>query len=168
MITFITGGARSGKSRYALDLAGRYARPAFIATAEAFDEEMRDRIRRHREEREARYVTIEEPLDLAGALRRLPPQTEVAIVDCLTVWLGNLLHHQKIEETDAFLAVLADPPCPLVLISNEVGMGGIAMSPLGREFADRLGRLNQEVAARADRAVLIVSGLPLVLKGGPG
>ncbi|HKI04732.1 MAG TPA: bifunctional adenosylcobinamide kinase/adenosylcobinamide-phosphate guanylyltransferase [Thermoanaerobaculia bacterium] len=168
MITFITGGARSGKSRYGLDLAGRYARPAFVATAEAFDEELRERIRRHREEREARYFTIEEPLDLAAALRRLPPETEIAIVDCLTVWLGNLLHHGQTENVDSFLAVLADPPCPLVLISNEVGMGGIAMSPLGREFADRLGRLNQQVAARADRAVLIVSGLPLFLKGGPG
>ena len=168
MITFITGGARSGKSRYALVLAGRYARPAFIATAEAFDEEMKERIQRHREEREARYVTIEEPLDLAGALRRLPPETEIAVVDCLTVWLGNLLHHRKTEEIDPFLAILSDPPCPLVLVSNEVGMGGIAMSPLGREFADRLGRLNQEVAARSDRAVMIVSGLPLFLKGGPG
>ena len=169
MITFITGGARSGKSRYALDLAGGYARPAFIATAEPFDDEMRDRIRRHREEREARFFTIEEPLDLAVALRRLPPGTEIAIVDCLTVWLGNLLHRGgEIKEVEEFLEALADVPCPLVVVSNEVGFGGIAMSPMGRTFTDLLGRLNQEVAARADRAVMIVSGLPLVLKGGPG
>jgi adenosylcobinamide kinase/adenosylcobinamide-phosphate guanylyltransferase len=169
LITFITGGARSGKSRYALDLAAGYAHPAFIATAEPFDDEMRDRIRRHREEREERFFTIEEPLDLAGALRRLPAETEIAIVDCLTVWLGNLLHRGDPEgEVEAFLEVLADVPCPLVVVSNEVGFGGIAMSPMGREFTDRLGRLNQEVAARADRAVIIVSGLPLVLKGGPG
>jgi len=168
LLTFITGGARSGKSRYALDLVGGYARPAFIATAEPFDDEMRDRIRRHREEREERFFTIEEPLDLAGALRRLPPGTDIAVVDCLTVWLGNLLHRGLEGEVEAFLEVLSDVPCPLVVVSNEVGFGGIAMSPLGREFADRLGRLNQEVAARADRAVMIVSGLPLVLKGGPG
>jgi len=171
-ITFVTGGARSGKSRYALDLAGGYARPAFIATAEPFDDEMRDRIQRHREEREERFFTIEEPVDLAGALRRLPPGTEIAIVDCLTVWLGNLLHRredgEEIEETEAFLEALADVPCPLVVVSNEVGFGGIAMSPMGRTFTDLLGRLNQEVAARADRAVMIVSGLPLFLKGGPG
>lgn len=169
MITFVTGGARSGKSRYALDLAAGYARPAFIATAEPFDDEMRDRIRRHREEREARWFTIEEPVDLAGALRRLPPETEVAVVDCLTVWLGNLLHRGgEMDEIEAFLEALVEVPCPIVVVSNEVGFGGIAMSPLAREFTDRLGRLNQEVAARADRAVLIVSGLPLFLKGGPG
>ena len=170
-ITFITGGARSGKSRYALGIAAgpRYHRPVFIATAEPFDAEMEDRIRRHREERDARFFTIEEPVDLAGALRRIPPGTDLVIIDCLTVWLGNLLHRADTGEADGeierFLSSLADPPCPLVVVSNEVGLGGIAMSPMGRTFADLLGRLNQEVAARAERAVMLVSGLPLVLKG---
>lgn len=170
MITFITGGARSGKSRYALEIAAapRYHRPAFIATAEPFDAEMEDRIRRHRKERNARFFTIEEPVDLASALRRIPPGTDVVIIDCLTVWLGNLLHRGHAdEEIERFLSALDDSPCPLVVVSNEVGLGGIAMSPMGRTFTDLLGRLNQKVAARSERAVMLVSGLPLVLKGGP-
>jgi adenosylcobinamide kinase/adenosylcobinamide-phosphate guanylyltransferase len=168
VITFVTGGARSGKSRYALGIAAgpRYHRPVFIATAEPFDAEMEDRIQRHREERDARFFTIEEPVDLAGALRRIPPGTDVVIIDCLTVWLGNLLHRGGAdEEMERFLSVLDDPPFPLVVVSNEVGLGGIAMSPMGRTFVDLLGRLNQEVAGRAERAVMMVSGLPLVLKG---
>jgi adenosylcobinamide kinase/adenosylcobinamide-phosphate guanylyltransferase len=166
-ITFITGGARSGKSRYALGIAAgpRYHRPAFIATAEAFDEEMAERIRHHREERGARFFTIEEPVDLAGALRRIPPGTDVVVLDCLTVWLGNLLHRGAEGEIERFLTALDDPPCTLVIVSNEVGFGGIALTPMGRAFTDLLGRLNQDVAARADRAVMMVSGLPLLLKG---
>ena len=167
-ITFITGGARSGKSRYALGIAAapRYHRPAFIATAEPFDAEMEERIRRHREERDSRFFTIEEPVDLAGALRRIPPGTDVVVIDCLTVWLGNLLHRgAENKEMERFLNTLDDPPCPLVVVSNEVGLGGIALTPMGRTFTDLLGRLNQEVAARAERAVMMVSGLPLVLKG---
>jgi adenosylcobinamide kinase / adenosylcobinamide-phosphate guanylyltransferase len=165
VITFVTGGARSGKSRYALGIAARCERPAFIATAEPFDAEMAERIRRHREERDARFFTIEEPLDLAGALRRIPPGTDVAILDCLTVWLGNLLHRGgENEEIERFLKALEDLPCPIVVVSNEVGLGGIALTPMGRTFTDLLGRLNQEVAARAERAVMMVSGLPLVLK----
>lgn len=169
MITFVTGGARSGKSRYALGMAAHSERPVFIATAEPFDAEMEDRIRRHREERDARFFTIEEPVDLAGALRRIPPGTDVVIIDCLTVWLGNLLHRGGENcEIERFLSALDDLPCSLIVVSNEVGLGGIAMSPMGRTFADLLGRLNQEVAGRAERAVMLVSGLPLVLKGGPG
>jgi adenosylcobinamide kinase/adenosylcobinamide-phosphate guanylyltransferase len=177
LITLITGGARSGKSRFALDLAAGSEQRAFIATAEPLDGEMADRIRRHREEREGRFLTVEEPADLAGALARLPASTEVAVVDCLTVWLGNLVHRQGDEsfageledlpEAGAFLAALAAPPCALVLVSNEVGMGIIAESPLARRFTDLVGRLNQAVAARAQRVVLMVSGLPLVLKGEP-
>ena len=165
-ITFITGGARSGKSRYALGIAAGSERPVFIATAEPFDAEMEDRIRRHREERDSRFFTIEEPVDLAGALRRIPPGTDIAILDCLTVWLGNLLHRGDADrEMERFLSALADLPCPIVVVSNEVGLGGIALTPMGRTFTDLLGRLNQEVAARSERAVMMVSGLPLVLKG---
>ncbi len=175
MITFITGGARSGKSRFALSLAAGSGQRAFIATAESLDGEMEDRIRRHREERAERYLTVEEPVDLAGGLGRLPAATEVAVVDCLTIWLGNLVHRHggesfaggldDLPEVGAFLAALATPPCALVLVSNEVGMGIIADNPLARRFTDLIGRLNQEVAARAQRVVLMVSGLPLVLKG---
>jgi len=176
LISLITGGARSGKSRYALALAGSHARPAFVVTAEAFDDEMRARIERHRRERAGRWLTVEEPIDLAGALERLPADTEIAVVDCLTVWLGNLAHRRgdavlaedpgEIEEVTAFLATLERPPCSLVLVTNEVGLGVIPDNALARSFVDLAGRLNQAVAARAQRVVFMVSGLPLALKGG--
>jgi len=175
LISLITGGARSGKSRYALALAGRHARPAFVATAEPFDDEMRARIERHRQERGEGWHAVEEPVDLAGALRRLPAGTEIAVIDCLTVWLGNLAHRHgdavlsedpaEIEEVAAFLAALDRPPCSLVLVTNEVGLGVVPENALARTFIDLAGRLNQAVAARAQRVVLMVSGLPLALKG---
>lgn len=178
MLTLITGGARSGKSRYALELAAHAQRAAFIATAEPFDDEMRDRIRRHREERQGRFLTVEEPVDLAGALGRLPAATEIVVVDCLTVWLGNLIHRRKdaafsgdpgdYAEVGALLAALDRPPCPLALVTNEVGLGVIPENALARSFIDLAGRLNQAVAERAQRVVLMVSGLPLALKGGDG
>lgn len=176
--TLITGGVRSGKSRYALELSARAQRPAFIATAEPFDDEMRDRIWRHREERQDHYFTLEEPVDLAGALQRLPAGTEIAVVDCLTVWLGNLVHRRGdaalsgdprgFEEVAAFLAFLDRPACPLVLVTNEVGLGVVPENALARTFTELAGRLNQEVAARAQRVVFMVSGLPFALKGGLG
>jgi adenosylcobinamide kinase/adenosylcobinamide-phosphate guanylyltransferase len=178
VLTLILGGARSGKSRHALELAAHAPRPALIATAEPLDDEMRDRIRRHREERQGRFFTLEEPVDLAGALQRLPADTGIAVVDCLTVWLGNLLYRRgdsafsedpgELAEVAAFLAALDRPPCPLVLVANEVGLGIIPENPLARIFGDLAGRLNQAVAARAQRVVFMIAGLPLVLKGGPG
>jgi adenosylcobinamide kinase/adenosylcobinamide-phosphate guanylyltransferase len=167
-ITLITGGARSGKSRCALGLAAERPQPAFIATAELLDEEMCARIARHRAERPARFHTIEEPLDLAGALRRLPPGTGVAIVDCLTVWLGNLLHHrgaaEQYPEVRAFLQALDQPPCDLILVTNEVGLGLVPPTEMGRAFRDLAGTLNQQVASRAGTVILVVCGLPLFLK----
>jgi adenosylcobinamide kinase/adenosylcobinamide-phosphate guanylyltransferase len=174
VLTLITGGARSGKSRYALELSQGARRPAFIATAEAFDDEMSERIRRHREERDGRWHTLEEPVDLAGALRRLPAGTDLAVVDCLTVWLGNLVHRRgeagltedlgDFPEIAALLEALSHPPCPLMLVTNEVGFGIIPGNAMARAFSGLAGRLNQAVAARADRVLLVVSGLPLVLK----
>lgn len=179
MLTLVTGGARSGKSRYALGLSEPYARPAFVATAEPFDDEMRARIERHRQERDGRWLVIEEPIDLAGALQRLPAGTEIAVVECLTSWLGNLVHQHgegtvlsqdpgDLTEVAAFLAALDRPPCPLVLVTNEVGLGIVPENALARTFTDLTGRLNQAVAARAERVVFMVSGLPLALKGEPG
>jgi adenosylcobinamide kinase / adenosylcobinamide-phosphate guanylyltransferase len=179
-ITLVTGGARSGKSRFALELALRAAHPAFVATAEPLDGEMAERIRRHREERGGRCLTVEEPVDLAGALGRLPAATDTAVIDCLTLWLSNLLERRErrgiadlpadladLPAVGAFLAALAAPPSALVVVSNEVGMGIIPETPLGRRFTDLVGQLNQAVAARADRVVFMVSGLPLTLKGEP-
>jgi adenosylcobinamide kinase/adenosylcobinamide-phosphate guanylyltransferase len=175
-VTLITGGGRSGKSRYALELARLYARRAYVATAEPIDDEMRDRIDRHRQERGARFLTIEEPMDVGGALRSLPPEIEVAVVDCLTVWLGNLSYRaqpgsdlsqiENFPEIGSLFALLETPPCDLVLITNELGMGIIPSTAEVRAFRDLAGRLNQEVARRASRVLLMVSGIPLVIKGG--
>lgn len=173
-LTLVLGGGRSGKSRYAEALA-RQASPeaasrVYLATAEAFDEEMRLRIATHRRNRGDEFVTVEEPLDLAGALRNLPQGARVVLVDCVTVWLGNLLHHVTDPEERAaaladLLEALEDPPCPVVLVSNETGLGIIPGDPVSRAFRDLAGRLNQDLAARAERVVLMVAGIPVRVKG---
>ena len=169
-VTLYTGGARSGKSRLALEHALRYPRRAFIATAMAFDDEMRQRIAAHQTERGGQFVTLEEPLDLAGALRRVPPATDVVLIDCLTVWLGNLMHHQGDDlrwhpQIDELLAVLDRPPAAILLVTNEVGMGLVPESAMGRRFRDIQGATNQKVAALADTVVFVACGQPLALKG---
>jgi adenosylcobinamide kinase/adenosylcobinamide-phosphate guanylyltransferase len=166
----ITGGARSGKSRLALRLALRHTKRAFIATALALDDEMKDRIARHRAERGGSFTTIEEPTDLAAAIRALPAGTEVALIDCLTLWLGNLQHRgapgfPDCREVKEFLAVLRDPPCNLIVVTNEVGLGIVPDNALAREFRDAAGFLNQKVAELAHQVLLTVSGIPLTLKG---
>jgi len=173
-ITLFTGGGRSGKSRQAMDRALGYSAPrAFIATAEPLDEEMRERIARHRRERGGTFETIEEPVDLAGALRRVRPGTTVALVDCLTVWLGNVMHRRgeaarEYPEIAAFTAALRSAPCDVIVVTNEVGMGIIPTeNALSRVFRDQAGWLNQAVAEIADEVVLVVSGIPVVIKGAP-
>ncbi len=169
MITLLTGGARSGKSSYALKMAEAYKRKAFIATAEPFDDEMKERIRRHKEERNGACLTIEEPLELAKAIRGLPHDIEVAVVDCLTVWLGNLMHYRGEEfegcsQLRDLYAVLADPPCDMIIVSNELGMGLIPEAKMSRRYRDEIGYLNQAVARLARKVIFMVSGLPLLLK----
>ncbi len=169
-VTLVTGGARSGKSRYALDLSRGTKNPYFIATAEITDDEMRARIDKHRAERGDTFRTIEEPVNLAEAIRGLPADADFALVDCLTVWLGNLMHRGFSEdglppEADTLLNALQSPRADLVLVTNEVGMGLVPETPMGRAFRDIAGRLNQAVAKVADRVVFMVSGLPLVVKG---
>jgi adenosylcobinamide kinase/adenosylcobinamide-phosphate guanylyltransferase len=168
-VTMLTGGARSGKSRRALELAGaRSGKKAFVATATVTDEEMRERIEKHRAARGAEFLTVEAPVDLAGAIRGLPAEVEVAVVDCLTVWMGNLFHERgengEFPEVAELLAVLEAPPCDLVVVTNELGMGVVPDNAMARRFRDLAGRVNQEVAARAGRVELLVGGLPLVLK----
>ena len=180
-VTLLTGGARSGKSTRALTLAQAYPAPrGFVATAQALDDEMRRRIDAHQRERGAGWVTVEEPRDLAGALRGLAGQVSVAVVDCLTLWLSNLLHHPAPGEQapadaldatgqghiDALLALVEDPPLPLICVTNESGMGIVPMNPLARQFRDLAGHVNQQVASRADRVTLLVCGQPLCVKGG--
>ena len=168
-IILITGGAKSGKSRYALELASGYEKKAFIATAEPVDDEMKERIKRHQIERGPDFITVEEPVNLRRAIDHLPPGTEVAIVDCLTVWLGNLQYREGRLSIDspmiqAFLELLKHPPCNLIIVTNEVGSGIVPISPEVREFRDTAGLLNQEVARLAHKVILTVCGIPMVLK----
>ncbi|UWX58412.1 bifunctional adenosylcobinamide kinase/adenosylcobinamide-phosphate guanylyltransferase [Chlorobaculum sp. MV4-Y] len=168
-VIYVTGGARSGKSSYALRLAEPYECRVFLATAEAFDGEMQRRIDKHKEEREGQFTTVEEPLFIDRALRNLPEGTGVVLLDCLTVWLGNMMHHLGAESAiaeriDALLDVLKEPPCDIILVSNEVGMGIVPENAMAREFRDLAGTLNRKVAERATQAYLLCSGLPLVLK----
>lgn len=168
-VTLVLGGARSGKSAYAESLvAGPGA--VYVATAEAIDDEMGERIARHRARRDgAGWTTVETPLDLAAALRaRAPGASGGVLVDCLTVWLGNLMHAGRDIDREAAsllesLAV-AVPPAPVVLVANEVGLGVVPDNPMARAFRDHAGRLNQALAARADRVVLVTAGIPFVLK----
>ncbi len=168
-VTLVLGGARSGKSAYAESLvAGPGA--VYVATAEAIDDEMGERIARHRARRRGEgWATVEAPLDLAAALRaHASGASGGVLVDCLTVWLGNLMHAGRDIDREAAsllesLAV-AVPPAPVVLVANEVGLGVVPDNPMARAFRDHAGRLNQALAARADRVVLVTAGIPFVLK----
>ncbi len=168
-IILLTGGGRSGKSSYALEITDLYDRKVFIATAEAFDDEMAERISRHQKERGNRFKTIEESIHLADALATVSADTQVVVIDCITVWLGNLMHHLGVDEkncapVDCFLKVLASPPCDVVIVSNEVGMGLIPADAMSRSYRDLAGSVNQKIAAVADEAFMVVSGMPLKLK----
>ena len=164
-VTFVLGGARSGKSAYAESLvAGPGA--VYVATAEAIDDEMGERIARHRARRGEGWTTVEAPLDLAAALRTPARGAPGVLVDCLTVWLGNLMHAGRDidREGRSLLESLTGPEAPVVLVANEVGLGVVPDNPMARAFRDHAGRLNQALAARADRVVLVTAGLPQVLK----
>jgi adenosylcobinamide kinase/adenosylcobinamide-phosphate guanylyltransferase len=166
-LTLVLGGARSGKSRYAESLTMGFPPPwVYVATAEPLDDEMAARIAEHRARRVADWRTIEAPHDLAGAVADAPAGSAV-LVDCLTLWLSNLmLANMDIEvESDRLDDALARASGPIVLVSNEVGLGIVPDNALARRFRDAQGFLNQRVAGRADRVVLMVAGLPLVVKG---
>jgi adenosylcobinamide kinase/adenosylcobinamide-phosphate guanylyltransferase len=167
-LTLVLGGARSGKSARALVLAeGAAPGRVFLATAEPLDEEMAERIARHKAERGADWGLVEAPLDLGPAIAAAAAPGTALLVDCLTLWLSNLMHHGRSPEaeTGALIAAIAAAPGEAVLVSNEVGMGLAPMNALGRAFRDEQGRLNQRVAAAADRVEFVAAGLPLVLKG---
>lgn len=161
------GGARSGKSRHAEALITRLPPPwVYVATAQAFDDEMRARIMEHRGRRAAGWRTVEAPLALADALRDAGDVP--VLVDCLTLWLSNLmLADANLDAAEAALDAALGRAAPTVLVSNEVGLGIVPDNALARRFRDQAGRLHQRLAARADRVVLTVAGLPLFVKGGP-
>ncbi|HJV00695.1 MAG TPA: bifunctional adenosylcobinamide kinase/adenosylcobinamide-phosphate guanylyltransferase [Burkholderiaceae bacterium] len=181
--TLVLGGARSGKSGFAEKLAIATGKElVYIATAQAGDGEMASRIAHHRSQRDHRWITVEEPLALAEALSHWCAPQRVVLVDCLTLWLSNLLFSDGDAGPDdedialpprfhaeraALLQALADCGGDVLLVSNEVGMGIIPMGAISRCFMDEAGRLNQAVAAVCDRAIFVAAGLPLYLKGAP-
>jgi adenosylcobinamide kinase/adenosylcobinamide-phosphate guanylyltransferase len=164
----ILGGARSGKSRYAIAQQPRGGRVVFVATAHAGDGDMAGRIARHRAERPPDWPTVEAPRDLVGALERLPP-ADAVVVDCLTLWVANRLLDGDADETilraaDDLARLAAGPPWDLTLVSNEVGGGVHPETTVGLRFRDLLGLVNQRLAAAADRVTLMVAGLPVTVK----
>lgn len=181
--TLVLGGARSGKSAHAERLAAQSGKEVvYVATAAAGDGEMAQRIALHRAQRPAQWTTVEEKLALAQVLATWRAPHRLVLVDCLTLWLSNLLFDGGIEYPDvgaielpprfheeraALLAELAEPRGDVIFVSNEVGMGIVPYGAITRAYTDEAGRLNQAVAALCDRAVFVAAGLPLVLKGGP-
>ncbi len=171
MLTLILGGARSGKSRLALQRAEATGKPvSFIATAQAHDAEMAERIARHQAERPAHWLTVEAPLDLAGAIRTAP--SGIVVVDCLTLWLTNWLCLSEPNDFAAaraalFAALQARHVDEIILVSNETGLGIIPLGALTRRFVDEAGWLNQDIARIVDEVIFVAAGLPLTLKGPP-
>jgi adenosylcobinamide kinase / adenosylcobinamide-phosphate guanylyltransferase len=167
-VTLVLGGARSGKSGFAQKAAETEAdagRLVMIATGQAFDDEMAERIARHRADRDESWTTVEAPLELAAAIAALPAEA-IAVVDCLTLWLSNqMLADRDVEAACAELvAAVAACPARLWLVSNEVGLGIVPETPLGRRFRDEAGRLNQRLAATVDEVYFVAAGLPLKMK----
>jgi adenosylcobinamide kinase/adenosylcobinamide-phosphate guanylyltransferase len=172
MKTLILGGARSGKSRLAETLALKSGLPVtYIATAIAGDKEMRARIEAHRARRPATWTVAEEPLALAATLRHHTISGRYVIVDCLTLWLTNLLvasnDGQFARERDALITVLPELPGEIAFVSNETGLGIVPLGELTRRFGDEAGQLHQELARCCDQVVFMVAGLPTILKGEP-
>lgn len=172
MKRFLLGGARSGKSALAQQIAAESHLPVtFIATATASDEEMAGRIRRHQQDRPPHWSLVEEPVALAGALREHAAPAHCVVVDCLTLWWGNLTlldDPARVDaERDALLDAVRDVPGEIILVSNEIGMGIVPAVPMARTFRDELGILHQALAERCDAVALCVAGLPLWLKKPP-
>ncbi|HEY1506172.1 MAG TPA: bifunctional adenosylcobinamide kinase/adenosylcobinamide-phosphate guanylyltransferase [Stellaceae bacterium] len=165
-ITLVLGGARAGKSRFAEELIESTTRAAlYLATAEPRDEEMRARIAAHRARRGANWTTVEEPLELVNVL--LAETTRPVLIDCLTLWLSNLMGAKRDIgfEIERLLSVLPKAQTPVVIVANEVGLGIVPDNAMAREFRDHAGRLNQAVAKLTQRVVFVAAGLPLILKG---
>jgi adenosylcobinamide kinase/adenosylcobinamide-phosphate guanylyltransferase len=167
----VIGGCKSGKSRHALALAAAVTPPRklFIATCVPGDDEMQRRVARHQAERGPEWRTLEEPLGLAEAIRAHSGQTDLILVDCLTLWLSNLmLADEPLDGLDRrleeLMAALANAPCPVILVSNEVGAGIVPENRLARRFRDAAGTMNQTVAAGVDRVTWVVAGIPVTVK----
>lgn len=170
-ITLVLGGARSGKSAHAEGLAlSSGLAPVYIATCAPFDAELEARVAQHRARRGTQWRNLEAPLELAAAIDAQANAESVLLVDCLTLWLGNLLHHERSIEAcvDALSNSLRATRGPVILVSNETSLGIVPDNALTRRFRDAAGATNQCVAALADRVVMVMAGLPLTLKPAPG
>jgi adenosylcobinamide kinase/adenosylcobinamide-phosphate guanylyltransferase len=170
-VTLIIGGARSGKSAHALALAQQApgTRRFFVATAEALDDEMRERIAHHRANRAAEFVTIEEPIAIADALSALADRADIVVVDCLTLWVSNLLMARRsdediLAEARGLADAMAGAPFASIVVTDEVGAGIVPENAMARRFRDLLGWTNQALAQTAERVVLMVAGYPLRVK----
>ncbi|MBI5212097.1 MAG: bifunctional adenosylcobinamide kinase/adenosylcobinamide-phosphate guanylyltransferase [Nitrospirae bacterium] len=174
MITFIIGGARSGKSRFALEKASLHSgKKAYIATAQALDSEMKERIEKHKKERSVvdsthreEWITIEEPLNIPALINNIHAKYDVILIDCLTLWLSNLMLADKDigTEIETFCSSLSTVHCSLFAVSNEVGMGIVPDNELSRRFRDMAGHLNQKVAGIANEVYSVTAGIPLKIK----
>jgi len=166
-IILVGGGARSGKSRHALELARRRGtRLVFLATAETFDEEMVARVARHRAERGTEFSTVEEPLEIAAAVRKTS-DVDAIVIDCLTLWLSNLMLASGRDvdaEVEKFIAAAQSSSATVIAVTNEVGCGIVPDNTLGRDFRDRSGILNQRVASVAEEVYWMIFGQPLRVK----
>ncbi len=167
----VLGGAKSGKSRFAIDVCNALNRKRiFLATAQAMDQEMAERIIRHQTERGSEWLTVEQPFSVASTIRKMDKQDTVILVDCLTLWLNNLFmkYGEDREEVNRniedLVRQLSDVHGAVVVVSNEVGMGIVPEDPLSRRYRDAAGLLNQRVAGVACRVVAVLAGQPLVLK----
>lgn len=166
-IIFITGGARSGKSSFAIAEASKAkGKKAYIATAEALDDEMKERIERHRKQRGNEWDTYEVPLRISEVIKKTEKDYKVIVIDCLTLWLSNLLHSGKDREREikSFCRSLSTIHCSLYIVSNEVGMGIVPENEMARKFRDIAGVLNQKVAGIADEVYMAVAGIPVKIK----
>jgi adenosylcobinamide kinase / adenosylcobinamide-phosphate guanylyltransferase len=170
-VTLITGGARSGKSAHALTLAQQAsgARRFFIATAETLDDEMRERIAHHRAGRSADFATIEEPIAIGAVLLELTSRADVVVVDCLTLWISNLLMTRRsdeeiLAEARGLADAMAGAPFATIVVTDEVGAGIVPENAMARRFRDLLGWTNQALAQAAERVLLMVAGYPLRVK----
>ncbi len=168
-ITLILGGARSGKSSYALSLAQRYKKVAFIATCQGKDKEMRKRIKLHKETRPKHWATFEEPKDLVKLLGKIKNNFDCIIIDCLTLLVSNFIlsnntQKQIFKIMEELLLVLSGKKARIIFVSNEVGLGLVPINKLGREFRDVAGKVNQIVASKANEVLFMVAGLPMNIK----
>ncbi len=164
-VTFVLGGARSGKSRYAEGLAAKHrGSKTYIATAEAIDAEMQDRIAQHRKQRGEGWNTLEAPLDLVSAVAA--QRTGLVLIDCITVWINNLMHRGRDvrAEIQKLCEVLSATDARVVMVSNEVGLGIVPDNALARAFRDEQGFANQRIAEIADEVIFLAAGVPMVLK----